>query len=485
MKLVDNFLNNITMYRLVLYFLILLAGVGLIYSTAGVLPFDPINYVFSFTFLLVVSGIANYIFSKVFEAHANVESWIISALILGLIIAPPKNLHEVIFLFWAALLMVTSKFVLAIGNKHIFNPVAVSVAVTAFAIAGSASWWVGNASILPILAIGGFLVVRKIKRWDMVLSFLITAMILIGHGRWVRSIADTPLIFFAAIMLTEPLTTPPTRILRIIYGVLVGLMFAPQMHIGSIYTTPELALIVGNIFSYIVSPKYKLILSLKEKMKLTPDIYDFVFALDRQINFAPGQYMEWTLEHPKPDDRGNRRYLSLASSPTEKEIRVGVKVGYPPSSFKRSLLALTPGQKIVAGQLIGDFILPKDPNKKLVFIAGGIGITPFRSMIKYLIDTNQRRDIVILYSSSLSSDFVYKNVFNEAQEKLGIRTIYVNTQTQGHMDAARVAREIPDYKDRTFYISGSHGMVNSFGEILDNLHIPTGQIVTDYFPGFA
>jgi ferredoxin-NADP reductase len=286
-------------------------------------------------------------------------------------------------------------------------------------------------------------------------------------------------------MLTEPLTTPPTRILRIIYGALVGLMFAPQIHIGSIYTTPELALIIGNIFSYLVSPKYKLVLTLKEKIKLTDDIYDFVFVPDKQISFTPGQYMEWTLEHPKSDDRGNRRYLSLASSPTEKEIRIGVKVGYPSSSFKRGLLALTPGQKIVAGQLIGDFALPKDPNKKLVFIAGGIGITPFRSMIKYLTDTNQRRDIVIVYSSSLSSDFVYKNVFNEAQEKLGIRTIYVDTQTQGHMDAARVAREIPDYKDRTFYISGSHGMVNSFGEILGNLHIPAGQVITDYFPGFA
>jgi len=90
-KPIDDFLNNITMYRLVLYFLITLAAVGMAYSFFGVLPFDPVNYVFSFTFLLVVSGVSNYIFSKTFEAHANVESWIISALILGLIINPPKN----------------------------------------------------------------------------------------------------------------------------------------------------------------------------------------------------------------------------------------------------------------------------------------------------------------------------------------------------------------------------------------------------------
>lgn len=484
MNQIDSFLNNITMYRLVLYFLILLSVVGLIYSIAGVLPFDPINYVFSFTLLLVVSGIANKIFSKVFEAQANTESWIISALILGLIIAPPKTLHQVIFVGWAAVLMVTSKFVLAIGKKHIFNPVAVSVAVTAFAIQGSANWWVGNAAILPIMVIGGFLIIRKIKRWEMVLSFLAVALILIGPGRWVRSIADTPLIFFAAIMLTEPLTTPPSKILIILYGALVGLAFAPQMHIGGLYTTPEIALIIGNIFSYIVSPKYKLMLSLKEKIRLTSDIYDFIFIPDKQIDFTPGQYMEWTLEHENPDGRGNRRYLSLASSPLEREIRVGVKVGSPPSSFKKSLMTLSTGQKIVAGQLIGDFTLPKDPSKKLVFMAGGIGITPFRSMIKYLIDTNQRRDIVIFYAAASENDFVYGEILRQAQDKLGIRTIYA-TSDKRRIDASMISSEVRDFRDRTFYLSGSRSTVTSLEAILKKIGIPGSQIVQDYFPGFA
>jgi len=465
--------------------LILLSGVGLIYSIAGVLPFDPISYVFSFTLLLVVAGIANFIFSKVFEAQSNVESWIISALILGLIIAPPKNLHDVIFVGWAAVLMVTSKFVLAIGKKHIFNPVAISVAVTAIAIGGTANWWVGNVAFLPIVAIGGFLIIRKIKRWDLVLGFLVVALIMIGPARWIRSVNDTPLIFFAVIMLTEPLTTPSTRSLRIIYGALVGFLFAPQIHFGSVFTTPELALVIGNIFSYIVSPKYKLILTLRQKIKLTPDTYDFVFWPDRQINFTPGQYMEWTLEHENPDARGNRRYLSLASSPTEREVRIGVKVGFPPSTFKKKLIALALGQKIVAGQLIGDFTMPSDKNKKLVLIAGGIGITPFRSMIKYLVDKNEKRDIVLLYSASLSSDFVYQDVFRQAQDKLGIRTIYVDSKTQGHTDATTLSREIPDYKSRNFYISGSHGVVSAFEDILKQLQIPRSQIITDYFPGFA
>lgn len=485
MNWVDDFLNNITMYRLALYFLVLLAVIGLIYSLTGILAFDPINYFFSFTFILTVSWIANKIFAKVFEAPTNIESFWITGLILGLIINPPNNFHQVIFVGWAAVLAMSLKFIIAIKSKHIFNPAAIAVLITAFAINGSASWWVGSISMLPVAVIGGFLIVRKIRRWDLVISFLVTALIVIGPSHWSRILIDSPLIFFAVIMITEPLTTPPTRILRIIYGSLVGILFAPQFHLGSIYTTPELALIVGNIFSYIVSPKYKLILKLKSKTQLNPDIFDFVFTSSQLVKFTPGQYMEFTLDHSGADSRGNRRYLSLANSPTEPEIRLGVKFGDPQSSFKKSLLSMTPGRVIAAGQLIGDFTLPKDTSKKLVLIAGGIGITPFRSMIKYLIDTNQKVDIVVVYSTKSSDHFVYRDVFDEAQDKLNIKTIYVETESQGRMNSTRLAKEIPDYRDRTFYISGSHGVVVSFEDVLKQLGISRSQIITDYFPGFA
>ncbi len=493
MKYVDDFLNNITMYRLVLYFLIVLAFVGLIYSVFGVLPFDPLSYTFSFVFILLVSWTVNLTFAEVFEAPANIESFWISALILGLIIPPAKNVQDIIFAGWAAVLAMALKYILAIGKKHIFNPVAISVALTAFAINGAASWWVGNLAMLPVVAIGGFLIIRKIKRWDLVLSFLITGLIVMGPTKWAKILTDSPLIFFAAIMISEPLTTPPRRILRIIYGAIVGFLFAPQIHFGSIFSTPELALIIGNIFSYIVSPKYKLILKLKEKIRLTHDIYDFVFTTNGQINFISGQYMEWTFAHPKADDRGNRRFLTIASSPTEQDIHIGIKFEDPPSSYKRNLFEMTGDQKIVASQLTGDFTMPKDPNAKLVFVAGGIGITPFRSMIKYLTDKqslpsdgkNEKRDIILIYVAKNPDDFVYKEVFDEAGNKIGIKTFYIASSVSGHLDAGSVAKMVPDYAERTYYLSGSHGMVTSFEEILKTLEIPAGSIVTDYFPGFA
>lgn len=483
------------MYRLVLYFLIILAGTGLIYSFFGTLPFDPISYIFSFSFILTVSLITNYVFSKVFKAPTNVESVYISGLILGLIITPPEEMTQIIFVAWAAVLAMALKFTFAINRKHLFNPVAISVMLTYFFLQNSASWWMGTLSMMPLVTIGGFLIVKKLRRWDLVLSFFAftiatTAAYALTEGRdpidliW-RSISHTPLFFFAGIMLTEPLTTPPTKLLRMVYGGLIGILFSPQFNFAGFYTTPEMALVFGNVFSYIVSPKYKLMLSLKEKLKLTPDTYDFVFSLPAPIKFTPGQYMEFTFDHPAPDSRGNRRYLSLASSPTEPEIRLGVKFGEPPSSFKKNLLNLTADQKIVASQLIGDFTLPKDKNKKLVLMAGGIGITPYRSILKYLIDNGERRDIVVLYSAGGEDHFVYRDVLAEAEEKLGIRTIFINTKTHGHLNIERLAKEIPDYMDRTFYISGSHGVVSAFEGLVKSLKVPGGQIVTDYFPGFA
>ena len=71
------------------------------------------------------------------------------------------------------------------------------------------------------------------------------------------------MFFFAFVMLTEPLTAPATRTLQMLYGALVGVLFVPLVHVGSFYTSPELALVVGNLFAYLTGPKTNLMLTLK------------------------------------------------------------------------------------------------------------------------------------------------------------------------------------------------------------------------------
>src|SRR4051812_37121027 len=137
LELIDGYLNKITMYRLVLYYLILLVVQAVVLSLFKLLPYNFFDIIFSSLFLVVVCFGANELFAKVFEIPANVESVHISALILALIISPGHSLQNYVFLFWAGLLAMASKYILAIYKKHLFNPVAFSVALTAFTISKS------------------------------------------------------------------------------------------------------------------------------------------------------------------------------------------------------------------------------------------------------------------------------------------------------------------------------------------------------------
>ncbi|MGD0613309.1 MAG: RnfABCDGE type electron transport complex subunit D [Anaerolineales bacterium] len=505
LRSIDNLLNRITMYRLVLYYLIFLLSAAVGLSLLGILKYDVFALLFSIGFLIAVCWVVNWIFARTFGVAANVESVYISALILALIITPLQSFNDLWFLGWSAVLAMASKYIVAINRKHIFNPVAFAVALTYFTLNRSASWWVGNAPMLPFVLIGGILVVRKIGRSDLVLSFLITTVAtsivlsLFASGNLTGAMQNifllSPLFFFAFLILTEPLTTPPTRKSRIGYGLLVGFFFTPQVHFGTFFITPELAILFGNVFSYFVSPKTRMVLKLKEKIKVAPDIYDFVFARVRHFAFAPGQYMEWTLGHNHPDGRGNRRYFTLASAPTEKTLRLGVKFYQKSSTFKKAMLSMNTGDEIVAAQLAGDFVLPENPRQKCVLIAGGVGITPFRSMIKYLLDTHQRRLITLFYANKTIADITYKDIFDRAQQELGIQIIYSVTDsnnlpsywkgTTGRITPELIKNKVPDYRQCIFYISGPKGMVDSFKESLNQMKIPSSQIKTDFFSGLA
>lgn len=503
--IIDNFLNQTTMYRLLVYYLGGLLVIAAGFSAVGILPYDPLYLLASAGFLAAVSWLFNVGVARIWNVPTNAESSIITALILALIITPDKPYVSFFFLLWAALLAMASKYVLSIRGKHVFNPAAFGVAATALFLNQSATWWVGgNLPMLFFVLAGGFLVVRKIHRWDLVLTFIIAALVstiapIVSAGgdivsAFTTTVIHTPLFFFAFVMITEPLTTPPRRLGRMLYGAFVGFLFAPWVGIGSFFFTPELALLAGNIFSYIISPKFKAVLKLKEIRKLAADTYEFIFA-GRVPAFKPGQYAEWTLAADSSDSRGNRRYFTLASSPTEGDVRLGVKFYANPSTYKKYLAAFKTGSSVLAGSIAGDFTLPRSKKKKLVFIAGGIGVTPFRAMVKYLFDKHEQRDVVLFYSNKTQAEIAYKDVFDAAEAAhIGFRAVYTLTDkgvpsswtgARGYVDAAMIAREVPDYKERSFFISGPRSMVTAFQQTLHDMGVPQRRIKTDFFPGFA
>ena len=501
-KTLDRLLDHLTMYRLVLYYLAALLIAAFVFGFLKLVPHDPTALAFMTALVLATCWITNKVFARIFGVPANSESVYITALILALILDPiaPTDAKAIGAVAFASVWAISSKYILAVGGKHLFNPAALGVALTALLLDHPATWWVGgNIWLFPLVLVGGALVVRKLRRLDLVATFLAVALTTIlattDPSQYGAALAETfsssPLLFFAFVMLTEPLTAPTTRWPRIAFAAIVGFLFAPNIHIGSFYFTPELALLAGNLFAYAVSPKGRFVLTLERIEQTAVDSYDFVFRSQRKLAFQAGQYLEWTLGLDRPDNRGNRRYFTVASSPTEQSVRLGVKF-YPRSSaFKQALGGMKPGATIHASQLAGDFTLPSDPNTKIAFLAGGIGITPFRSMLQYLIDRQEARHVVVLYGTESQDDIAYRDVLGRARRELGIKTFHAvaegaeRGQYPGYIDARLVRLTMPDYLERTFYISGPQVMVKALRGKLLAMGVRRSRIKVDYFPGFA
>ncbi|MCA9334857.1 RnfABCDGE type electron transport complex subunit D [Candidatus Saccharibacteria bacterium] len=504
MNYIDTIINRVTMYRLLLYYLLFILGVAMILGALGILSYSPYSIAFTASYFVLACLGVNFIFAKVYDAPTNWESSILTGLILSLIITPASSYHTVPFLTAAAGLAIASKYLLAIRNKHIFNPVAIAVVLTAFGPEESASWWVGTSALVPVILIGGLLLGRKVRRLGMISVFVATAIITTVLLIWLEGrdtalaiqniLLRSSLLFLAFVMLTEPWTSPTTNSKRIIYAILVGILFSPSVHIGNIHSTPEIALIIGNIFAFAVTPTVKTRLSFARRRTIGQRTEDIEFTPEHPFSFTPGQYIEITLPHKSPDSRGLRRYFTIASSPTEDTVHFGIRYYEPGSSFKKALRKEDDELFLSAGQLGGDFTLPKGKKQKLAFIAGGIGITPFRSMVKYLTDTQDDRSVKLLYAENTTEDITYSDVFEDARRKVHVDTTYVVSNLQssrspymrpGYIDKQLITSLVPDYLERIFYISGPQSMVVAMKANLTAIGVPTSHIKSDYFFGYA
>lgn len=495
------------MYRLTLYYLGGLIGVSVLFSAIGILSYNPLDILIETGVALIVCGIANWFFAKLFHAVTSTESVFITALILVLII-PVKFPHNVAFFIAASVIAMAVKYLATVEKRHIFNPAAAAVAAIALlSNEHSATWWVGTPWMLPFVLLGGLLVVRKLKHEAMVYTFfalyfssISVASILHGGGLpglltiWQVSILQSSLFFFGFVMFTEPLTTPSTKRMQLRYAGLVAILFStPQLRLFSIGFTPELALCFGNIFSFIVSPKYRFALPLNWIQDFST-IKVYGFKKPKGFTFKPGQYMEWTLPHKNTDNRGNRRYFSIASSPTEDDILLMVKHYTPSSSYKNELASMNASKEIIATSLSGDFTLPSDISKSMVCIAGGVGVAPFRSMIAYIVDKKIHCDLTLVYVNSTVQEIAFPDLFKRASD-YGVKTIYALTNRElipdgwqgeiGYITKDMIERIVPEYKKRLFYLSGPQLMVQSIDSMLISMGVLPNDIKEDFFPGYS
>lgn len=473
------------MYRLMLYYLLALIALAIILSAIGVMPYPWWHILGSSVILSIVSVGSNSLLGKLFRVKTNAESQFITAWILTLIVGPYNPLEYYWVLIGIASLAQASKYILAYKQKHILNPAATGVLISFILLNQGASWWIGSVYTLPLVAIGGLIVVRKTRWLHLVLSFLAAYVLLsLTQTANLSFLIYSSLFFFAFVMLVEPLTAPVGKRNRIFYGILIALVLFLLQKFTSLPYTLELALLVGNFVSWTTKTKERLTARLVLKEPMAKNIYSYWFESAKKFSFQPGQFLEWTLPHAKADTRGIRRWFTIAASPTEDKIMLTTKLSDKSSTFKSALNSLEPGAEISISDPDGEFVLPADQTKKLAFIAGGIGITPFRSMTKFLLDTKQKRDIVLMYSAKTADEFAFQDLFTQAQ-KIGLKPIYVASDERGYINQDLIRREVPDWQDRMFYISGPEPMVEAFEKMIAQMGIKDGDIIRDFFPGYT
>ena len=490
------------MYILVVYMLTILVVCSLIFGLIGLVAYGFVSQLISLIVAVGISLGTSIVFAKIWGTTANHHSSIITGLIIFFLITPGVVFLDYLILAGTVFVAVISKYIFVYRKQHVFNAATLGVFLLSLTGYGVATWWVATPWLLIPVTITGAIVVIKIRKWELMTAFFVTGFLVflfeeyrfgsVLTESWPLYFISYPSLFLGFFMLTEPFTMPPTKKTQMFYGALVGFLSNTGLLKPLITMTPELALLVGNLAVYPFTLRRKLFLKLQSIQGIAKQTYEYTFEKPISFKYKAGQYLEWMLPHAQADNRGIRRYFTIASAPEEETLRLALKVPIEASTFKKSLLALTPGSTIIASQLAGDFVLPKANEKKIALVAGGIGITPFRSHLAHLAHTNAHRDIVLFYCNNTAAEIAYGNFFATLSHKVLAKTVYVLAKEPasleyefGYFSADIIKRNTPDYAERFWYISGPPPMVHAAVKALRSLGIKRQHIKKDFFPGLA
>lgn len=493
-------LDRITMYRVVMYGLLVIAFASLTLSVAGILSVPPLTLLGSFLVIVASAFLTHFICVSITKAPSNVESSFITALILFLILSPATTLIEIALLAAITAAAIVLKYIVRFHYRHVFNPVALVLVLLSFTSYVGAAWWVGSRYLWPVVLVAGIAVVSKTRRWPLVLTYVgfsaLLAIIVYGGEESVTEVLLThftswPTLFFAAFMLTEPLGLPSTRNLQYAYALIAASVATLPFVLGPLGASPALALVTANLFTFLVDHPERLRLSLVRKEMVGAGTVEYIFKAPRIERFIPGQYLEWTLPHHHADVRGIRRYFTIAAAPGTDEVSFAVRHMEQQSTWKKTLSTLAPGALLYATQRAGDFTLRNNAVHH-VWIAGGIGITPFMSMIRHAERTKTTLSATLFYCNKTEHDIAFLTEIARAAA-VGVTVVHVLAEPAtsgmphavGFVTEALITQHVPNAQTATYYISGPPGLVGAYTTMLAKMKIPRRRVVTDYFPGLA
>lgn len=231
-----------------------------------------------------------------------------------------------------------------------------------------------------------------------------------------------------------------------------------------------------------------------KKEKAAADAYSFYFQRPPGLDFLPGQYLRIQIPVLNPDARGDKRLFSIASSPTTKD-HLMITTRIIQSTFKKTLFNISPLTKVKITAPFGIFTLNQKETMPHVFLAGGIGMTPFRSMIFYATDNHLQIPITLISSFRTPEDILFKNDFEEITKRNKyFKFIQTITRPEGaktpwhgltgRINADLLKANLPDLKAPIYYIAGPPLMVDELAKLLKSLGIEDAKIRAERFSGY-
>jgi ferredoxin-NADP reductase/nitrite reductase/ring-hydroxylating ferredoxin subunit len=242
--------------------------------------------------------------------------------------------------------------------------------------------------------------------------------------------------------------------------------------------------------------KVSLELLAKEKLHGT-DIMTFKLSRGK-MDFTAGQYAFFKLDGVTGDAKGPIRHFSIASSPTEQDLIISTRIRDTP--YKQKLASLHEGAKILAWGPQGEFVLHDDHLKPAVFLSGGIGVTPFRSMVKYATDKQLPLKITMFDSNKNEQGILHKDEFDRwAGQNKNVKIVYTLTEEEhqqrpanwageyGRINKEMIVKHLSDDEiaKAVYYICGPPGMLKAMQKLLrEELQIPKERMKVESFTGY-
>ena len=223
-----------------------------------------------------------------------------------------------------------------------------------------------------------------------------------------------------------------------------------------------------------------------EKIERTEDIKSFRFERPEDLKYFPGQFSYFYI--PKEEGGELFHHFSFSSSPTEPFIEFTTRIRE--SEYKKRLNQLPIGTTIRISTILGKFSLTSKFNK-VVFICAGIGITAARSNIKWVIDTQTKIDIVLLYGNRNLNNIAFKNEL-EAIKVNNFKMFHILSQPdegwkgwRGRINEQFILSSVPDWEERRWFISGPPAMVDRNEKILtEDICVPIEIIREEFYIGY-